>query len=163
MQPRRGLPSHPSLPAVPHAQNPGHFFVQPVASSSAYAQPNHYWNAYAQYAQPQYGVASHYAQAYTQQSWGNTNTTSEGYSLSTTYNPNETAGTSTLIRSRPNGQWYQPGSARCSQPGCQFTGSPKSVEIHMMDRHLIYPPGWEKRKKQDDWDADPSLKGFVVY
>jgi hypothetical protein len=31
----------------------------------------------------------------------------------------------------------------------------------MMDRHLIYPPGWEKRKKGGDWDADPSLKGYV--
>lgn len=28
----------------------------------------------------------------------------------------------------------------------------------MMDRHLIYPPGWDKKKKSD-WDADPSLKG----
>ncbi|EPQ60715.1 hypothetical protein GLOTRDRAFT_118856 [Gloeophyllum trabeum ATCC 11539] len=40
-------------------------------------------------------------------------------------------------------------------------GSKKSVEIHMMDRHLIYPPGWEKRQK-NDWDADPSLKGKPV-
>ena len=30
-----------------------------------------------------------------------------------------------------------------------------------MDRHLIYPPGWEKKKKPS-WDADPSLKGSVV-
>ncbi|KAG5648065.1 hypothetical protein DXG03_007100 [Asterophora parasitica] len=31
----------------------------------------------------------------------------------------------------------------------------------MMDRHLIYPPGWEKQPK-NDWDADPSLKGKPV-
>jgi len=31
-----------------------------------------------------------------------------------------------------------------------------------MDRHLIYPPGWEKRKKKADWDADPSLKGKSI-
>lgn len=31
----------------------------------------------------------------------------------------------------------------------------------MMDRHLIYPPGWE-RKKQVGWDADPSLKGKPI-
>jgi len=30
-----------------------------------------------------------------------------------------------------------------------------------MDRHLIYPSGWEKRQKKRDWDADPSLKGCV--
>ncbi|KAI9060188.1 hypothetical protein FKP32DRAFT_1528605, partial [Trametes sanguinea] len=59
--------------------------------------------------------------------------------------------------------WYQPGNVRCSQQGCSFTGSKKSVEIHMMDRHLIYPPGWEKRKKRDDWDADPSLKGKPIF
>jgi Nuclear fragile X mental retardation-interacting protein 1 (NUFIP1) len=32
----------------------------------------------------------------------------------------------------------------------------------MMDRHLIYPPGWEKRRKKPDWDADPSLKGSAT-
>lgn len=32
----------------------------------------------------------------------------------------------------------------------------------MMDRHLIYPPGWEKRQNKRDWDADPSLKGKPV-
>ncbi|KAF4572830.1 hypothetical protein EYR36_007340 [Pleurotus pulmonarius] len=30
-----------------------------------------------------------------------------------------------------------------------------------MDRHLIYPPGWDKQRKKNDWDADPSLKGYV--
>lgn len=29
-----------------------------------------------------------------------------------------------------------------------------------MDRHLIYPPGWDKRT--NEWDADPSLKGWVI-
>lgn len=32
----------------------------------------------------------------------------------------------------------------------------------MMDRHLIFPPGWDKQKKTDNWDADPSLKGKPV-
>lgn len=31
-----------------------------------------------------------------------------------------------------------------------------------MDRHLIYPPGWHARRRQSDWDADPSLKGRPV-
>jgi hypothetical protein len=61
-----------------------------------------------------------------------------------------------------NGSWYQFGNARCTYKSCTFTGSQKALEIHMMDRHLIYPPGWEKRKKGSDWDADPSLKGFVT-
>jgi len=30
-----------------------------------------------------------------------------------------------------------------------------------MDRHLIYPSGWEKKKKPS-WDADPSLKGKPI-
>lgn len=55
--------------------------------------------------------------------------------------------------------WYQHGNHRCTHNGCAFTGSAKSVELHMMDRHLIYPPGWDQRKKRSDWDADPSLKG----
>ena len=59
-----------------------------------------------------------------------------------------------------HGSWYRPGSDRCRQPGCSFTGSAKSVEIHMMDRHLIYPPGHKKEK--GGWDADPSLKGCVT-
>ncbi|KAG5654100.1 hypothetical protein H0H81_007514 [Sphagnurus paluster] len=32
----------------------------------------------------------------------------------------------------------------------------------MMDRHLIYPPGWDKRSKKSEWDADPSLKGKPI-
>lgn len=55
--------------------------------------------------------------------------------------------------------WYRPGNVRCSYPGCTFYGSLKSVEIHRMDRHLIYPPDWEKSRKLD-WDADLSLKGY---
>ncbi|KAF9532014.1 nuclear fragile X mental retardation-interacting protein 1-domain-containing protein, partial [Crepidotus variabilis] len=58
--------------------------------------------------------------------------------------------------------WYQGGNNRCTQPGCSFTGSQKSVETHMMDRHLIYPPGWAKRKQKSDWDTDPSLKGKPI-
>ncbi|TEB39289.1 hypothetical protein FA13DRAFT_1761289 [Coprinellus micaceus] len=62
----------------------------------------------------------------------------------------------------PTGNWYQPGNKRCTYRGCTFTGSHSSVETHMMDRHLIYPPGLEKRKKKNDWDADPSLKGKPI-
>src|SRR5687767_1636221 len=52
--------------------------------------------------------------------------------------------------------WYQHGTDRCSHKGCQFLGSKKSVELHMMDRHLIYPHGWDNKKSSTGWDADPS-------
>ncbi|KAF9473123.1 hypothetical protein BDN70DRAFT_886166, partial [Pholiota conissans] len=58
--------------------------------------------------------------------------------------------------------WYQPGNQHCTYQGCSFTGSHKTVEVHMMDRHLIYPPGWDTQKKKQDWDADPSLKGKTI-
>ncbi|KAH8120385.1 hypothetical protein DFH11DRAFT_1500361 [Phellopilus nigrolimitatus] len=54
--------------------------------------------------------------------------------------------------------WYESGNHKCTHEQCAFTGSKKSVEIHMMDRHLIFPPGWDNRKRKSDWDADPSLK-----
>lgn len=62
-----------------------------------------------------------------------------------------------------HGPWYQPGNARCTHRGCSFTGSGKAVEIHMMDRHLIFPPGWEQRNRAQDWDADPSLKNGSAF
>jgi hypothetical protein len=51
------------------------------------------------------------------------------------------------------------GPVRCGHEGCLFAGTHKEVEIHKMDRHLIFPPGWEergkgkgKRKRQDEED-----------
>ena len=65
-------------------------------------------------------------------------------------------------RGAPQTHWYSPGNSKCTHSGCTFTGSANSVQLHMMDRHLIYPPGWRARKRQSDWDADPSLKGYVL-
>ncbi|KAJ7254025.1 hypothetical protein B0H12DRAFT_1017217 [Mycena haematopus] len=77
-----------------------------------------------------------------------------------TYNP---AGPSSAPGpSASSAPWYQPGSHRCTYKDCTFRGSPQTVETHMMDRHLIFPPGWEKRKKRPEWDADPSLKGKPI-
>ena len=130
------------------------------------------FHAEAGYTQPQYSVSSHYAQAYYQYNqpqgyWPQT--TSQGYSLSSTYVPEQLASTSfqppAFSTAPSTHRWpgYQPGHVRCSKPGCAFTGAQKTVEIHMMDRHLIYPHGWDKRKKKPEWDADPSLKGYVRY
>ncbi|KAG9126851.1 hypothetical protein FRC07_001708 [Ceratobasidium sp. 392] len=54
------------------------------------------------------------------------------------------------------------GPARCGHEGCLFAGSHKEVEVHKMDRHLIFPPGWEdnqaqrkrKRGKEKEGDED---------
>ncbi|KAH7911954.1 hypothetical protein BJ138DRAFT_1149494 [Hygrophoropsis aurantiaca] len=131
-------------------------------------------------------ISPHYYQAYMQcASSSRPASNAQGYTYSSTYNPgapvavpNSAAlgnssrdrvtlpSTQTTVhriqsQNSGHGSWYQPGNSRCSRPGCTFSGSFKSVEIHMMDRHLIYPLGWENRKK-DDWDADPSLKGKPI-
>ncbi len=100
----------------------------------------------------------------------------QGYTYSSTYNsssnssistssfsnlPSASAGRSLPPRGAPPTHWYTPGNSKCTYSGCTFTGSVNSVQTHMMDRHLIYPPGWRTRKRPD-WDADPSLKGYVL-
>ena len=117
-------------------------------------------------------VSSHYAQAYNQPGpsySASTFTQSEG-SVRGGHVNHRNAGSrpsgghlSGHSNSRPQGHWYEPGNHSCNEVGCTFKGSVKSVEIHKMDRHLIYPPGWKNRKRKDDWDADPSLKGCVLH
>ena len=127
-------------------------------SQAAHALASALANPYAQY-------SSHYAQALAKAA--HPPTTLEGYTLSSTYTaehvrrppmPTPTHHRPTTQHRHQSSSWYQPGNHRCSYHGCNFTGSQKSLEVHMMDRHLIYPPGWNKRKK-GEWDADPSLKG----
>jgi len=175
---RRGLPpAHPSLPAVP---------ILPAATlndASTFFIPNPYPRVSSSQFQPAY--SSHYAQAYLQSSidsWSPT--TVQGYALSSTYDPSMSSSSPATYSTGSNypprnvkpgvkdcgsqsfihqssSNWYQPGDIRCTYKACNFSGSQKVVEIHMIDRHLIYPPGWENRTKRSDWDADPSLKGFV--
>ncbi|KAJ3538494.1 hypothetical protein NMY22_g5136 [Coprinellus aureogranulatus] len=115
------------------------------------------------YTNPAY--SSHYMQAIMQSQAGYFQQQPGGFGGAQQY-PNMPGPSTRPIITRPPpppaGNWYQPGNRRCTYKGCTFTGSHSSVETHMMDRHLIYPPGWEKRKKQQDWDADPSLKGKPV-
>ncbi|KAJ6604736.1 nuclear fragile X mental retardation-interacting protein 1-domain-containing protein [Mycena vulgaris] len=103
--------------------------------------------------------SSHYAQAYMQQHQPAA-TTPQGYTLSPAYNPAGPQNAS--VPSTSSAVWYQPGSSRCTYKTCTFRGSAQTVETHMMDRHLIFPPGWEKRPKKPEWDADPSLKGKPI-
>lgn len=133
-------------------------------------------NPYGQYHAPSH-ISPHYYQAYLQVY--SPRMTADGYTLSSTYVPGTSRATSStpmFPRDRPSvqahpqttvrpilnhltyGSWYQPGNCRCTRQGCPFTGSRKSVEIHMMDRHTLFPPGWQKK---DDWDADPSLRGCM--
>ncbi|KAJ6610081.1 hypothetical protein B0H10DRAFT_2225366 [Mycena sp. CBHHK59/15] len=99
--------------------------------------------------------SSHYAQAYANQLAPAT--TPQGYTFSSTYNPPVQQN----VPSTSSAVWYHPGNSRCTYKTCTFQGSPQTVETHMMDRHLIYPQGWERRKKKPEWDTDPSLKGWV--
>lgn len=184
MQPRRGHPPAPaSLPAIPRLSK------NVVSNSNTISTPSQaaqavtaaLSNPYTQTFSSGYH-GSHYAQAYAQygeggSSWPAVNT--YGYTLSSTY----VQGSSTLASNqlsrgehqldnghdRPpqlhnpssQGSWYQFGNSKCSYKNCTFTGSQKALETHRMDRHLIYPPGWDHKKKKSDWDADPSLKGLV--
>ncbi|KAI0094758.1 nuclear fragile X mental retardation-interacting protein 1-domain-containing protein [Irpex rosettiformis] len=139
MQPWHGAPS---LPVAPQQSLQGGHQPQPYSQST-----QQQW---------QYGMSSHYAQAYMQYN----------YALGSQSIPTPMLQASTSQSQLPNlppsSRWYQPGNARCKKQGCSFIGSQKAVETHMMDRHLIYPPGWEHRKRKDDWDADPSLKGKPI-
>ncbi|KAJ7630998.1 hypothetical protein FB45DRAFT_553915 [Roridomyces roridus] len=104
----------------------------------------------------QFYYSSHYAQAYMQQM--PPTTTPQGYRPSSTYNNNAPPKNAPVA----SGSRFQPGHVRCTYKTCTFHGSPQSLETHMMDRHLIFPPGWDQRQKKSDWDADPSLKGKPI-
>ncbi len=169
MQPNR--PQHPQPYHAPYPGTVNNSARAAQAVSAALSNP--YGQSYG--VQAAYPQASHYAQAYSQyyNGAGPSHVTADGYTISSTYVPGTQYHTPQPARppvqrapvhggGGGQGQpgWYQAGTSRCSKPGCSFTGSKQSVEVHMMDRHLIYPPGWEHRKKRQDWDADPSLKGW---
>ncbi|KAG9222894.1 hypothetical protein CCMSSC00406_0000417 [Pleurotus cornucopiae] len=114
--------------------------------------------------------SSHYARAYMQSLGGQQGSHPAPQPSTSTsfYEPPFNSGTSNgnhqqraPFDARPP-SWHQHGSHRCTYPNCRFTGSPKTLEIHRMDRHLIYPPGWDQQRKKNDWDADPSLKGKPI-
>ncbi|KAG8825777.1 hypothetical protein FRC19_010541 [Serendipita sp. 401] len=49
------------------------------------------------------------------------------------------------------------GPIQCGNPGCPYSGYPKDVEIHRMDRHLIFPPGYKPEKGPPDGDLGPNI------
>ena len=184
MQPQQGLPPHPVLPVRPlpinhssnasaqrQAINVGALAAQALTSSLA--------NPYGQsHAYPSYTNANYHAY-FTQ--GPRPMTSAQGYTLSSTFVPitegfstppshswphsqrgrtPNVHSTSRTSRSYTEASFSAPGDTKCTYDGCSFTGSKKTVEIHRMDRHLIFPPGW--KKKTNDWDTDPALKGLVV-
>ncbi|KIJ45286.1 hypothetical protein M422DRAFT_30134 [Sphaerobolus stellatus SS14] len=161
------------------AQNVGARAAQALTSALANPYGQMGGGGYPSYTNPNY-------HAYFAQVQQRPPTTADGYTFSSTYDPTaptvNIAGPSNVgahdnharvhdqNATRPParqhnslGPWYTPGDVRCAHQGCPFTGSQKSVEIHRMDRHLIYPASWQKNKNaKDNWDADPSLKGKPV-
>lgn len=139
-------------------------------SVSAMQQPWSQANLGADYYQSG-AYSSHYARAYMQSLGGQQGSHPAPQASTSTsfYEPPFNSSTSNgnhqqrpTFDARPP-SWHQHGSHRCTYPNCRFAGSPKTLEIHRMDRHLIYPPGWDKQRKKNDWDADPSLKGYAHY
>ena len=45
------------------------------------------------------------------------------------------------------------GPIQCGHPGCPYSGYAKDVEVHRMDRHLIFPPGYKPPKGPPDADV----------
>lgn len=185
---RSTLPSHPSLPRPPHSANApsdrgtcatssagssgsreyhaGMTFV-PTATSSTY--PASYSSHYAQALQhAQHAQA--YATGFHTTGYYGTGMNTQSYGINNPSNPPYASGFQNSMPTLSNftsgiptnaGSWYTPGTCSCSYQSCKFVGSAKSLEIHRMDRHLIYPPGWKEKKRKADWDADPSLIGCV--
>jgi hypothetical protein len=142
--------------------------------SVAQAMTSALTNPYAQQYQAAYSShyvqavqSSHYAQAYMSSDYSQGSSWNGQYGNHTVPNVFSTQGWSHPTPAKPtmpppnSSSWYTPGNCRCTYENCNFIGSAKSLELHRMDRHLIYPPGWKERKRKDDWDADPSLKGYV--
>lgn len=100
-----------------------------------------------------YTVSSHYAQAYLPKQGGVPPHHPHGFGAA---RGSQLAPPSYSRQFRGGAPAASLGEARCTHEGCTFTGSQKTVEVHMMDRHLIYPKNW---KEERHWDADPSLKG----
>lgn len=167
-------PPHHARQHQPHSRTPCDIVADALRNPYA-PSSNQFHNPY----------SAHYANA-VMQSQLVARTTPEGYTLSSMYHPTQARGSvrigglqppsstrgldqghkpaSSMSARQPtqhSGSWYQPGSSRCTYQKCSFSGSHKSVEIHMMDRHLIYPPNWAKKQKGSDWDGDPCLKGCI--
>jgi len=90
------------------------------------------------------------------------NVNSHGYTYSSTYNPSSYppisapsfsnlsspfAGSQPPPRGAPPTHWYAPAAAN-ALIRLHIYRLCDSVQMHMMDRHLIYPPGWHTRKRQ---------------
>ena len=146
-----------------HANASGHGHSLVHALTSTLTNPYSNLNIYPPHPPTQQLNAQGYTYSSTYNPLAASSRPSTSYSLSGPAFDHVSSNSNTLpSRGAPLAHWYTSGKSRCTYSGCAFTGSANSVETHMMDRHLIYPPGWHARKRQQDWDADPSLKGYVI-
>ncbi|PVF94554.1 hypothetical protein CPB86DRAFT_740377 [Serendipita vermifera] len=49
------------------------------------------------------------------------------------------------------------GPVRCGYSDCLYSGFPRDVEIHRMDRHLIFPPGYKPQKGPPDGEIGSNM------
>lgn len=142
-------PSAPPTPGPSH-QSTNYFTNLGGYQSAAYAQ------AYASQYSPYHGFgipqAAPTGLGYTIQS-----SLSNPYGQNSAGPSHSNGGSNLAHRSRPppglNGAGTQ-GPISCGQPGCLFRGTHEDIKIHKMDRHLIFPPGWKKRKRKEEEDVD---------
>ncbi|KDQ12844.1 hypothetical protein BOTBODRAFT_33990 [Botryobasidium botryosum FD-172 SS1] len=133
---------------------------------------NNYMQAYQGFYQPPYPQMQMQTQAHAQTYSGYPSVTPEGYTLSSTYTPSSfntqpTPNLLSLPASRPpppqrpqrphvsngntnsNPRGNGNSAFRCTYEKCTYMGNTKKdLMFHRMDHHLIYPEGWQHRKKE---------------
>jgi FMR1-interacting protein 1 (NUFIP1) len=97
---------------------------------------------------------------YAPEQFSNLPTNAQGYTLSSSYVPTSVSEYQSQPRATP-GRGFAPsfgggGNIPCKRQGCSYMGrSNKEIELHMMDRHFIYPPRWNERKRKRDDGGGP--------
>ncbi|KAL7421022.1 hypothetical protein Q5752_003906 [Cryptotrichosporon argae] len=164
--PAYGLPARPPLhfgaSPAPAPALPGYAYPAPVPYfAPPFAAPYNLSGGYNGYYQPSYGypalpvvpVPSYRPAA-----------TPEGYSYSPTYAEGSqkrqrtgggaqgrgahAVGLTSAVA--PQGAAAVKPWRNCSHAGCRFVGSGDEVEIHEMDRHLIFPAGYKAERSEEE-------------
>lgn len=138
-----------------HAQNENH----PQPPQAGVSWNNSYHTAYANtpttgYVHSGYQAAIHGSAAKATTSQQNTwsHPTARPTPIS---NSHGSLGTSRPPRYGPGGP------VRCSYPDCPYSGYTKDVEIHRMDRHLIFPPGYKHKNGPPDGEIGLAITCMI--